>query len=216
MIFKNRQRAGKLLASHLIQFKHLNLIILALPRGGVPIGFEVARILKAPLDIFNVRKIGAPNNAEFGIGAVSEENVQVLDKPTIKLLKISEKELEKIIEKEKVELKRRIDIYRDGKPFCLLKNRTVILVDDGLATGVTVRAAIVAIKKHKPKQIILAFPVCAYEAVPKLSCLVDNIICVTKPVNLSSIGSWYQNFDQISDEKVIELLKRSRQGKGGE
>lgn len=210
MIFEDRQDAGRQLASKLKTYKNKQLIVLALPRGGVPVGFEIARTLAVPLDVLIVRKIGSPANPEFGIGAVAEGGVRVLDWTVIKQLGISENELDGIIKREEEELKRRVKIYRNDKPLPLFKNKTVIIVDDGLATGVTARAGIIAVKKQKPKQIIFVSPVCARDAARKIKHLVKKIICVLVPVSLSAIGSWYRNFEQITDEKVIELLRQRR------
>lgn len=210
MIFENRQDAGIRLAAGLAKYKEKQPIIVALPRGGVPVGFKIAKILHAPLEIVVARKIGAPRNPEFGIGGIAEGNVYVLDEPTVRLLKISKKELADVINKEKEELKRRVTLYRNDKPLPSLKNRTVILVDDGLATGVTARAAIAGIKKRKPKQIIFASPVCAYDTARELRNVVDAVICITTPIDFTSVGAWYKSFEQTTDEEVIELLKQSK------
>lgn len=210
MVFENRQEAGKRLAIELAQYGSVSSIILALPRGGIPIGLEIAKILHAPLEVFVARKIGAPYNPEFGIGAIAEGNVRMLDEPTVKFLRITKEELEAAVSREKEELKRRVALYRNNKPLPSLKDRVVILVDDGLATGVTARAAIAGIKKRKPKKIIFASPVCAYDTAQELGHLVDSVICVTTPVDLIAIGSWYRSFEQVSDEEVVELLKQSK------
>lgn len=210
MIFENRQEAGKRLATELTKLLDEQPIIIALPRGGIPIGFEIAEILHAPLEVLVARKIGAPYNPEFGIGSIAEGNVRVVDEPIIKLLGISKEELNKVINKEKEELNRRVALYRNNKPLPMLKNRTVILVDDGLATGVTARAAIASIKKRKPKQLIFASPVCAYDTARELGHMVDRVICVTTPVDFAAVGLWYKSFEQVSDEEVVELLEKSR------
>jgi putative phosphoribosyl transferase len=194
-------------------YKNEQPIILALPRGGVPLGVEVAKKLFARLDVLVSRKIGAPFDTEYGIGAIAEENALVLDWATILSLGISKELLKKTIEKEKKELKRRVRIYRGNKFFPLLKNKTVILVDDGLATGVTARAAIKSIRIHNPKQIIFASPVCACDTSRAFEKLVDRVICLTTPSDLVSIGQWYESFDQMKDEDVINLLERSRSNK---
>ncbi len=210
MIFENRQEAGRRLATELAEYKDKQVVILALPRGGIPIGFEIAKILHAPLEVLVARKIGAPYNPEFGIGAIAEGNVRVLDEPTLKLLEISKKGLDEVTDKEKEELKRRVALYRNNKPLPILKDRVVILVDDGLATGVTARAAIRGIRKHKPRELIFASPVCAYDTAAEFKHLVDDVVCVTKPVDFSAVGSWYRSFEQVSDEEVVELLRRSK------
>jgi putative phosphoribosyl transferase len=210
MVFENRHEAGKLLASEIIRYKESQPIILALPRGGVEVGFEVAKILQAPLDVLVTRKIGSLNDPEFGIGAISEGNEQILNESTVNFLRIPKKDLEQAIEKEQKELNRRVAIYREGRPIPSLENRTVILVDDGVATGVTARAAIASIRKQKPKQVILASPVCAYNAVREFQHLADRVICLTTPADFSAVGIWYRSFEQVTDEKVVKLLRQSR------
>lgn len=213
MIFANRQEAGKLLATELARHRNEKPIVLALPRGGIPIGFEIAEVLHAPLEVLVARKIGAPHNPELGIGAIAEDEVRVLDEPTIKLLGISTEEIEKVTEKEKEELKRRVAMYRNNKPLPSLKAKTVLLVDDGLATGVTARAAIASIKKQKPKRLIFASPVCAYDTAQEFKQMVDDVICVTTPVDFSAVGLWYQEFGQVSDDQVVALLQKSKMKK---
>ncbi len=218
MIFANRQEAGKRLASELAQYgsassprgRNEDPIIVALPRGGVPIGFEIAEILHAPLEVIVARKIGASHNPEFGIGAIAEGNVRVLDEPIVNLLAISKEELEEAISIEKEELKRRVALYRNNKPLPSFKNRTIILVDDGLATGVTARAAIAGVMKQKPKRLMFASPVCAYDTAREFQHLVDNVICVTTPVDFVAVGLCYRSFAQVSDEEVVALLEQSR------
>jgi putative phosphoribosyl transferase len=209
VVLKNREEGGKLLAKKLAFLKGSRVIVLALPRGGIVTGFEVARALQTPLNVLISRKIGSPMNLEFGIGAIAEGNIQVLDWANIISLNISKEKLKEIIENEKRELTRRIKLYRNNLSLPPMKNKTVILVDDGLATGVTARAAIDSIKMQKPKQIIFASPVCAHDAVQKLKYLVDKIICIITPSDLSSIGQWYKSFDQVSDEEVVSLLKNN-------
>lgn len=212
-MFEDRVDAGQQLAAQLKDYKD-SPIVLALPRGGVPVGFAVAKVLGVALDVIVVRKIGAPHNREFGIGAVAEGNVQVLDESTIKLLAVAKTELAEVIKKEKEELKRRVALYRNNKPLPALKNKTVILVDDGLATGVTARAAIASVKKRKPKQVIFASPVCAYDTAQELLHVVNKVVCVTTSVDFTAVGAWYRSFEQTTDAQVVVLLKRSkRRGK---
>lgn len=218
MVFENRQEAGKLLAIELAYYKNKKPIVLALPRGGVPVGFEIARILHAPLDVFVARKIGIPQNPEFGMGAVAEGNVKVFNERIISL--IPKEKLEGETFRQEEELKRRIKMYRHNKPLPPLTSKVVILVDDGLATGVTARAAITSIKKQKPKMIIFASPVCAYDTAKELKDMVDDIVCVATLVDLKAVGMWYQSPHEVVDEEVVEFLKQSRkrgkQGFGGE
>jgi len=210
MIFENRQEAGKRLVTELTDFRDEELIILALPKGGVPVGFAIAEMLHVPLEVVVAHKIALPNNSEFGIGALAEEDIEIVDKPAIKRLDISEEELDAIIQKEKKELLRKVSLYRNNKPLPLLKNKIILLIDDGLATGVTARAAIALVKKRKPKKIIFASPVCSYYTARKLKHLVDAVICGTTPINLVAVGQWYRDFAQVSDEEVVDLLERSK------
>jgi len=209
-MFEDRRDAGQQLAEQLIKYKD-HPIVLALPRGGVTVGFEIAKMLHEPLDVIVARKLGAPHNPELGIGAIAEDDNIVLDEPTVAVLGITEEQIQSIKESELEEMKRRIDLYRNGKPLPKLTNRTVILVDDGLATGVTALAAIEAIKKQKPKQLIFAVPVCAYETAETIRTKVDDFVCIQCPYDLQAIGLYYRNFQQVTDEEVIELLKQSKQ-----
>lgn len=210
MVFENRKAAGKRLAAELLSLRSAFPIIIALPRGGVPVGYEVAEIFHTSLNVLVARKIGAPGNSEFAIGAIAEGDVKVLDESPIKHLEISKEKLKEVIKNEKEELKRRVALYRSNRPLPVMKGRTIILVDDGLATGSTARAAIVSIKRRKPKQIIFATPVCAYDTELELRSLVDDVICITKPVDFSAVGQWYKNFEQVTDQEVMDLLAQSK------
>ncbi|MBI2268622.1 MAG: phosphoribosyltransferase [Candidatus Blackburnbacteria bacterium] len=210
MRFKNRSTAGRLLARKLGKYKNKNTIVLALPRGGVPVGFEIAKVLHVPFSVIVARKIGMPGNPEFGIGAISEGDVVVLDIHTIKQLDVSKEAIEKAIEKERKELARRVQLYRKGKPLPKLSGHTAILVDDGLATGVTARAAIKAIRKMNPRCIVAAFPVCAADTAGNLKQQVNNLVSLLTSVEFTSVGSWYEDFQQVTDKKVVELLKKFR------
>lgn len=209
IMFEDRAWAGAQLAKKLKKYKD-SPIILALPRGGVVVGFEIAKALNVPFDVIISRKLGAPHNPEFGIGAISEEDSIILDKPTVASLGITKEEVQSIKDTQQIEMKRRIDLYRNGKPLPELTNKTVILVDDGLATGVTARAAIESIKKLKPKQIIFAAPVCSYETVQMIKSQISAVVCTITPHNLVAISLYYRNFPQITDEKVVEILQASR------
>lgn len=206
--FKDRKEAGVKLAEKLQQYRDGNSIILALPRGGVVVGYEISKILNIPLNIVVVRKIGAPRQPEFGIGAISENGILILDEPLIGTLGYSREEINKIIKKERNELKRRIELYRKNKPLPELRNKTVILVDDGIATGVTAKAAIDAVRKSEPENLILAVPVCAYDTLQSFEKQADKIICLHTPLQLGSISSFYENFNQTTDEEVVALLKK--------
>ncbi|MBI2338422.1 phosphoribosyltransferase [Candidatus Daviesbacteria bacterium] len=211
MVFENREQAGKKLANKLLRYRKESTFVLALPRGGVPVGFEVAEVLQAPLDVLVVRKIGLSGNKEFGIGAIAEGGVQVLDFAGIESSATNEEELKDVISSEEEELKRRVRIYRGGVPLPDLKGKTVILVDDGIARGITVKAGIEAAKKLNPKKIILAIPVCASDTLESLKRMVDDIVCLATPVKFMAVGSWYKNFAQISDEEVVKLLNKNRE-----
>lgn len=209
MIFKDRQDAGMKLAEILLKYKDEHPIIIALPRGGVVLGYEVAKILKAPLDIIVPRKIGAPHSPEFGIGAIAPRLVVVLNDKMIEYLNISKQELEKTIEKETKEMNRRIELYRKNLPEFDLKGKTVIIVDDGIATGITTQAAVLSIKLLNPKKIILAVPVCPPDTTNKFDQHVDDFICMHVIPDFYAVGAYYDNFSQITDEEVIDLLQKS-------
>jgi putative phosphoribosyl transferase len=209
-LFRDRHHAGKQLATLLFQYTDEDPIILALPRGGVPIGFEVAKLLHAPLDVIVVRKIGLPRHPEFGVGAIAEGNVQLFDDKTLEVLGLSPKDLQEVIDDETEELKRRVKVYRGSTALPDLQGRTVILVDDGLATGITARAAITAVRKLRPKKIIFASPVCAHDSVQEMHGSVTDVICLTTPLDFTAVGLWYQYFDQTTDEEVQELLQKSK------
>jgi putative phosphoribosyl transferase len=193
MVFEDREGAGKRLALALVHYRDNRPIILALPRGGIPIGFEIAESFHLPLEVLVAHKIGSPDNPEYGIGAIAEGNIRVLDERTIKFFGVSKNELDEIIKKEKEELRRRIGLYRKNKTLPSFKKRTVILVDDGLATGITARAAIAFIKRKKPKQLIFASPVCAYSTAYEMQHLVDDVVCLATPVDFSLLGFGIKN-----------------------
>ncbi|MBI2599902.1 phosphoribosyltransferase [Candidatus Daviesbacteria bacterium] len=210
MVFESRQEAGKKLATKLIKFREDNPFVLALPRGGVPIGFEVADVLHAPLDVIIVRKIGLSSNPEFGIGAIAEGGVKVLDQTSIEVLGIDETELEDTIKLEEEELSKRVKTYHGNDKLPNLTGKTAILVDDGMATGITAKAAIEAVRKLNPKKIILASPVCAIDTAESLKSKIDEVICLATPFEFMAVGSWYKNFEQLSDEENVNLLKKSK------
>ena len=205
-MFRNRTDAGKKLGNLLKKYKDENLLVLALPRGGVVVGYEVAKKLKAPFSVIVSRKIAAPSMPEYGIGAVSEGGLYI-DKSNIKDVGLEKDQLEVLIKLQEGEVKRRIKLYRKGKKLPKLTEKTVILVDDGLATGVTAFAAVEALRKLKAKKIIFAAPVCDRRTASKLERKTEAIECVSYP-ELSSVGSYYLNFSQITDEEVIEILTK--------
>ncbi len=205
MVFQDRAHAGSLLARKLDKKKYRNAIVLALPRGGVPVAQQIAKYLSAPLDIIVVRKIGSPTQPEYGLGAISEGEILILDNDRMINAGISKDNLTEIISSEKKELQRRVEIYRQNKKLDV-KGKDVILVDDGLATGVTARAAAVATRKLGTKRITYAAPVCARESTVELKKYVDEVVCLTKLDNMGAIGNYYNNFEQVSDEEVIKIL----------
>lgn len=205
-MFEDRLDAGKKLAEKLKDFRDKNIIILAIPRGGVVVGSQVAQSLNAPLDVIIARKLGYTYQPELGIGAISENGAIFLDKENIEELDVSDEELERIKNKEEEELRRRIQIYRKGRSLPKLKGKTVILVDDGLATGVSAKAAISTIKKEGAEKITLAIPVCSTQTAKEIREKVDSLICVLSTNHLQAVGEYYKNFEQVSDEKVLEIL----------
>lgn len=211
-MFYNRNEAGEQLVEKLLKYKNKSPLVLALPRGGVVVGFPIAKALQAPLDVIIARKIGAPQNLELGIGAVAEDNAVIWDNTIIDYFQISQSTLHLLEARETLELERRKRLYRQGRPLPLLTNKTVILVDDGLATGVTARAALLALKKHHPKQIIFAAPLCVAETAFSMNSVVDKIICLQTPKELTTIGSYYQDFHQVTDKEVTTLLRKIKDG----
>ena len=173
-------------------------------------GYEVARALKAPLDVFIARKLGAPNQPELGIGAVAQDGSRVLNERIVEEIGVSEEYIERVAAEETKEAERRLKLFRGERPEPEVRERTAILVDDGIATGVTTRAAIDALRRRDPRCLVLAVPVCATHAAESLRREVDELICLEAPSNLMAIGLWYRHFEQTSDEEVIELLERAR------
>jgi putative phosphoribosyl transferase len=213
--FEDREDAGRRLAERLARYRDERPVVFALPRGGVPVGYEISRSLGVPLDVFVSRKLGAPGQPEFGIGAVAPGGVRVLNGNVVERLGIPDDYLEAVTRKEMAEVERRLRHFRGDRPEPEVGDRTVILVDDGLATGVTAMAAVEALRRLGPRRLILAAPVCAAQTAELLGPEVDELVCLEAPSDLGAIGFWYRDFSQTSDEEVIELLERSRQG-GGE
>ena len=206
--FKDRRDGGQQLGKKLLAYKKINPIILGLPRGGMVVAYEVAKRLKGHLEVLVVRKLGSPNNPEFAIGAIAENATVFLDKNTIRALGISNKTLRELIEAENEELNRRVKIYRKGKKIIPLKNKVVIMVDDGLATGATAKAAIKYVSKKNPKEIIFASPVCAFDSLQKLKSYVSKVVSILTPPQLTSISTYYESFQQTTDDDVIKLLTK--------
>jgi putative phosphoribosyl transferase len=208
--FKNRIDAGQQLAQKLLGYKEEKPLILALPRGGVPVGFEVARLLEAPLDTLVARKIGAPDNPELGVGAIAPGDVIMIDNNALNMLGLSQKSIEPVIEEEMREMERRIIHYKSGEYSEDSPANLIIIVDDGLATGVTSRAAIEsALLQYKPMKIIFAAPACAKETAAALRDLVD-VKCLHEAEDFLAVGYWYEDFPQTSDEEVVALLEKAQ------
>ncbi|KTD19925.1 phosphoribosyltransferase [Legionella londiniensis] len=203
----DRHDAGKKLAKFLSAYKNKpDTIALALPRGGVPVAYEIAKALLIPMDVFIVRKLGVPGHEELAMGAIASGGVTYYNDEIVSQLNLSPGAISEVIASEEKELKRREENYRGENPFPDLKGKTVILIDDGIATGATTRAAIKALKKQNPKRIVLAVPVAAASTVAEMAKEVDEIICPLKPINFYAVGLWYDNFSQTTDEEVAVLL----------
>ena len=210
-LLRDRTEAGKRLARELMRYAmRRDVLVLALPRGGVPVGFEVARALGVPLDVFVVRKLGMPFHEELAMGAIASGGAQLLNEDVIQTYAISEDEIDRVIESERRELERRERLYRGDRPFPTLKDRIVILVDDGLATGSTMRAAVMALRDESPARIVVAVPVAAKDTCQQFEDVADEIVCLETPEPFDAVGLWYQNFAQTSDEEVHDLLARCR------
>jgi predicted phosphoribosyltransferase len=206
MVFRNRTDAGKQLAEALLPYYREDCIVLALPRGGVAVGHEVAKRLKKPLDVMVVRKIGAPGHEELAAGAIGPQNVLVLNRDVLVMLRLQPQALQDRIEREQQELNRRLTLFRGERAFPDLNGKTVILVDDGLATGATARAAIKAVKSLKPGKVVLAIPVGTRPLLAQLRYEVDELICLESPEHFESVSAWYLDFPQCTDREVIDWL----------
>jgi predicted phosphoribosyltransferase/dienelactone hydrolase len=209
MRFRDRREAGRALARDLAGLAGEQPIVVALPRGGVPVGFEVAKALGARLEVFAVRKLGAPSNPEYGVGAVAEDGTAVLDRQAAVAVGMSSQTLGAVVEREVAELRRRVERYRAGRPMLSLAGRTVVLVDDGIATGVTDLAAVRAVRKLSPRRIVLAVPVAAPESLRHLAAEADEVVCPHIPRDFGGVGRWYEDFSQVTDEQVLDLLARA-------
>jgi len=210
MIFRNRQDAGQRLAARLMNYAgRSDVLVLALPRGGVPVAFEVAQQLKAPLDVFLVRKLGVPGHEELAMGAIASGGTRVINEDVVRYLQIPGEVIDAVAAEEQRELERREREYRDGKPAPQVKDRVVILIDDGLATGSTMRAAAAALRKQNPSRIVVAVPVAPAETCEEFRKEVDEVVCAATPEPFQGVGLWYDNFSQTSDEEVRQLLNRA-------
>lgn len=212
-MFTDRRDAGIQLARRLKKYRgQKDILVLALPRGGVVTGFEIAKSLGASMDVLIVRKIGSPMQPELAVGAVSETGTVVLNQSIIAMYGVSEDYLRKETLRQKEEISRRVKLYRKGKTISGLDGKTIILVDDGVATGATVKAAIMTLKKEKIVRLILALPVSPPDTVDELEKMVDEFICIETPEAFYAVGAHYADFTQVSDEEVVAMLERSAAG----
>jgi len=210
MIYRDRTEAGQYLASQLGGYANRSdVLVMALPRGGVPVAFEVARVLRAPLDIFLVRKLGVPGHEELAMGAIATGGVRVLNEDTVRYLSIPGEVIDAVAADEQRELERRERLYRGEHPAPDVRGKTVILVDDGLATGSTMRAAANALRQQKPARIVVGVPVSAPATCDEFRDEVDEIVCAITPEPFQAVGLWYKDFSQTTDEEVRELLARA-------
>jgi len=208
--FKDRNQAGALLAERLVALgydRQPNLLVFGLPRGGVPVAFQVARRLGAPLDVWVVRKLGIPGHEELAMGAIASGGGRVLNQEIVDSLQVSADTLAAVEQQQRAELQRRERLYRGNRPFPDLKGKTVLLVDDGLATGATMKAAIAAARQHHPARLVVAVPVAPPDTVAEIQALVDEVVCLETPAFFQAVGLWYEHFPQISDEEVLALLQ---------
>ena len=209
--FSDRREAGRELARLLLNARLSDdALVLALPRGGVPVAFEIALALGAPLDVFLVRKLGTPGHPELAMGAIASGGVKVLNDEVVQALAIPPHLIDAVAEREQSELERRESAYRQGRPLPSLRNRTVVLVDDGLATGSTMKAAVQAVKQQNPGRVIVAVPVGAPETCRALRAVADEVICARTPAHFSAVGEWYRDFAQTTDDEVTALLSVDR------
>jgi putative phosphoribosyl transferase len=210
MIYRDRAEAGQLLAERLADYAgRSDVLVLGLPRGGVPVAFEVARRLQAPLDVFLVRKLGVPGYQELAMGALATGAVRVMNKDVVRALGISEDVVESVTAKQQDELERRERLYRGNRPPIEVGGRIVILVDDGLATGSTMRAAVAALRRQEPARIVIAVPVGAQETCEELRAEADEVVCLRTPEPFHAVGLWFDNFSQTTDQEVSDLLQRA-------
>lgn len=208
--FTDRRHAGRVLASRVTKYAGRDdVIVLALPRGGVPVAYEVAAALSAPMDVFLVRKLGTPGHRELAMGAIASGGVRVVNQDVVQWYGISEAAIDRIAREEQEELERRERVYRDDRPAPDLANKIVVLIDDGLATGSTMRAAVQAVRARRPARVVIAVPVGAPQTCAELAVSADEVICARMPEPFSAVGQWYLNFEQTDDAEVRELLQKS-------
>jgi len=205
--YEDRRHAGLALAERLAHLKgRSDLVVLALPRGGVPIAYEVARALAAPLDVFLVRKLGLPGYPEFAMGAIASGGVRVLNHDVVSRYRIPQAVIDEVAREEQAELERRQRAYRNGRASVELKDRVVLLIDDGLATGSTMKAAVEAVRGHGPSRIVVAVPVGSPDTCREVADVADEVVCARAPDGFAAVGQWYRDFSQMTDEEVRDLL----------
>jgi len=208
--FHDRREAGRALAKNLREYAgRSDVVVLSLPRGGVPVAFEIAKALQAPLDVFVVRKLGVPGQEELAMGAIASGGIRDINEDVVRRLRIPARIIEAVAQKEEHELRRRESEYRDGRAAQDVRGKIVILVDDGLATGASMRAAALALKKKEPSRTIVAVPVAPRETCADFESIVDEVICAITPEPFRAVGEWYEDFSQTTDDEVRTLLKQS-------
>jgi len=206
--FEDRRAAGRALAAELQHYANRDdVLVLALPRGGVPVAFEVAQALGAPLDLFLVRKLGTPGHRELAMGAIASGGVRVLNDDVVRWYGITNADIDAVAREEQRELERRESAYREGREAAPVDGRTVILIDDGLATGSTMRAAVQAVRLRRPARVVVAVPVGAPQTCDELSAIADEVVCARTPEPFAAVGQWYRDFDQTTDQEVRDLLR---------
>lgn len=208
--FADRSDAGRRLARRLVALAEEQPLVVGLPRGGIPVAEQVAAALRAPLEILAVRKLGAPHNPEYGIGAIAEGGTRVFDLEALALLEIDDAELARIVEREAAELGRRVEAYRGNREPASPRGRTVVVVDDGVATGLTDTAALREVRRHRPRRLILAIPVGPPDSLKRLQGEADEVVCLIAPPRLQGVGQWYSDFGQVSDAAVLAALARGK------
>jgi predicted phosphoribosyltransferase len=209
LAYANRREAGLALAARLRDLAGKDVVVLALPRGGVPVGYEVARALAVPLDVFVVRKLGLPGHPELAMGAIASGGVRVLNEEVFQSLAVPRAAIDAVTRTEQAELERRERAYRDGRPLVPVEGRIVVLVDDGLATGSTMRAAVLAVRRLRPARVIVAAPVGAWQTCRALREVADEVVCASTPEPFRAVGLWYADFSQTSDDEVRQLLAQA-------
>ena len=213
MRFRNRAEAGRYLADKLNAYAHrADVLVLALPRGGVPVAFEVAAALGAPLDVFLVRKLGVPGHRELAMGAIATGGVRVLNQDVVEAMAIPERAIERVAGEEQQELERRERLYRPTGAKLDVRSRAVIIVDDGLATGSTMRAAVMALRRQHPDRIVVAAPVAAGPTCDELRAEADEAVCAYTPEDFYAVGQWYVDFSEVTDDEIRDLLERAARG----